>query len=61
MSLQLRREILYDKLHSDLNILKAKLKAEQSFSMNTQKIVDSKITQAQIEEVERQIKNNKEW
>lgn len=56
MSLSLRQEILLDKLNSDLSILKAKLKAERGFCMNTQKMVDSQITQAQIEEVEKQIK-----
>lgn len=54
--LSLREEILLDKLNSDLNILKAKLKAERGFCMNTQKMVDSQITQAQIEEVKKQIK-----
>lgn len=55
MDTTLRQQILFDKLYSDLGIYEAKYKQERNFSMNTQKQVDSSITEAIILEIKNQI------
>jgi hypothetical protein len=53
--LSLESRVLFDKLISDFYINVVKCSQQMSFSMNTAMQVESKITQAVIKEIKRQI------